>query len=590
MKNDNVISKKKENYNKINNEDVVGSPIPENQYKKPDENTRRKKCIDCNKIYSAERISKNKKKCLICKYSEHGCMEENNCKISKGDFWICRECKESVESKNILNVAEESREEIEIKGLKRKRKDSESKDHKKIEETEANTNEKNDMDKITGGHKEVESIDESVFLSRYNTTIKESDIKSIKGRNWINDSILTLWMKHLQHVEHNNNENILFVLPTIAQLLKIGDTKDLNETLCSLGACWMDHIIIPVNDNSGNKEGGNHWSLLLYNKHHGIWYHFDSQHGSNIKHARRLVGKVNPYVSIKTQPSIIETCCTQQNNSYDCGAFTMVHAKVAARRAIEGEKLDKCYVDRKEATKIRETLYELISLERQPAKTRGKTEKEKEEDQDKKNSEKKDSQREEVKEFIASICEEEQISENTKRDILKYFDGKNNKETANMEEHNQLQHKINIVCINWARDTCKKGEDCIYKHPVRCEEIMKKGYCEYRHCNYYHPLVCRDNLNKNICKRGHRCTYRHINREVIGYNPNSRMRQQHKENHRYPYNKAIDIRRNEEPWEPQDQRGSNDFLWKKMYPWEKDQIIELWNQKRAERRHGRTWH
>ena len=68
------------------------------------------------------------------------------------------------------------------------------------------------------------------------------------------------------------------------------------------------------------------------------------------------------------------------------------------------------------------------------------------------------------------------------------------------------------------------------------------------------------------------------------------MRQQHKENQRYPYNKVIDIRRNEEPWEPQDQRGSNDFLWKKMYPWEKDQIIELWNQKRAERRHGRTWH
>ena len=72
MKNDNVISKKKENCNKNINEDEVGSPIPENQYKKPDENTRRKKCIDCNKIYSAERTSENKKKCLICKYIVNG--------------------------------------------------------------------------------------------------------------------------------------------------------------------------------------------------------------------------------------------------------------------------------------------------------------------------------------------------------------------------------------------------------------------------------------------------------------------------------------------------------------------------------------
>ena len=591
MKNDIVISKKKENYNKNNNGDVAGLSIPEKQHKKPDENTTRKKCIDCNKSYYTKQTLKNKKKCLICKCGEHGCIKENNCRTSKGDFWICRECKESVESKNILNIPEEPREEIELKGMKRKRKDSESNDHKEIEkETEANPNEKNDMNKITNGNKKVESTNDNVYLSKYNTTIKESDIKYIKGRNWINDSLLTLWMKHLQQVVHNKNENILFVLPTIAQILKIGDAKDLNETLCSLGAFWMEHIIIPVNDNSGKKEGGNHWSLLIYNKHDDKWYHFDSQQGSNIKHARRLVGNVNPYVSINTQPALVETCCTQQNNSYDCGAFVMVHAKVAARMAIEGEKLDKCYVDKREATKVREILYNLISLEIQFEKSRGYTEKEKDEDQDKKNSNKKDRKREEVKEFIAAICGEEKISENTKRDILKYFDGKNNNEKTNMEENNQIQPKIERVCINWAKDTCKKGESCIYKHPVRCEEIMKKGYCEYRHCKYYHPLVCKDNLNQNICRRGHRCTYRHINRETIGYNPNSRIRQQHKENQKYSYNRVIDIRRNEEEWKPQDRRESNDFLWKNMYPWEKDQIIEIWNQKRTERRHRGKWH
>ena len=41
-------------------------------------------------------------------------------------------------------------------------------------------------------------------------------------------------MKHLQQVDHCNNGKLLFVLPTITQILKIGDTKDLNNTLDSL--------------------------------------------------------------------------------------------------------------------------------------------------------------------------------------------------------------------------------------------------------------------------------------------------------------------------------------------------------------------
>ena len=291
------------------------------------------------------------------------------------------------------------------------------------------------------------------------------------------------------------------------------------------------------------------------------WYHFDLLQGSNIKHARRLIGRVNPYVSNKIQPSLVETCCTQQNNSYDCGAFVMLYAKMAARRAIEGEKLEKCYVDKMEATKIREELYDLISLEIQLEKTRGNTEKEREEEQDKKNSDKKDREREEVTEFIASICGEEKISENTKRDILKYYNGKNNKEITKVEENVQTQHERKSVCRNWSKDTCKKGESCIYKHPVRCEEIMKNGHCEYRQCEYYHPKVCWDNLKQEICRRGHRCTYRHINREIIGYNPNSKKSQQLRENNRkYPYKQVIELREKEEAWKPRDSRESNDFL------------------------------
>ena len=107
-------------------------------------------------------------------------------------------------------MTEELQEEIGIKGMKRKRKDSERNDHKKKEkeDTETNLNKKNVM-KTTNESNKVEVTDNNVYLSRYKSTIKESDIKSIKGRNWISDSLLTLCMQHLQHVVHNKNENIL---------------------------------------------------------------------------------------------------------------------------------------------------------------------------------------------------------------------------------------------------------------------------------------------------------------------------------------------------------------------------------------------
>ena len=78
---------------------------------------------------------------------------------------------------------------------------------KKREETETNLNKKNVM-KTTKESNKVEATDNNFYLSRYKTTIKESDIKSIKGRNWISDSLLTLWMQHLQQVVHNKNENM----------------------------------------------------------------------------------------------------------------------------------------------------------------------------------------------------------------------------------------------------------------------------------------------------------------------------------------------------------------------------------------------
>merc|ERR1711956_130083 len=109
MKNDNKTSKKKENDKKIEKESK-GLYLTEKPPKKTEDNTKRKVCIDCNETYCVEQTSKNINKCLVCKLSEHGCMKHNDCKISKGSFWMCRECIETVQSKNMINLLEKLRE------------------------------------------------------------------------------------------------------------------------------------------------------------------------------------------------------------------------------------------------------------------------------------------------------------------------------------------------------------------------------------------------------------------------------------------------------------------------------------------------
>ena len=94
------------------------------------------------------------------------------------------------------------------------------------------------------------------------------------------------------------------------------------------------YILLAVNDNkvvdNVEKAGGQHWSLLVYTIRDNTWYHYDSINNSNMGEARFLVGRLHEYIRPGTTPNITKALCTQQNNNYDCGAYTMVYAQKIA--------------------------------------------------------------------------------------------------------------------------------------------------------------------------------------------------------------------------------------------------------------------
>lgn len=57
---------------------------------------------------------------------------------------------------------------------------------------------------------------------------------------------------------------------------------------------------------------------------------------------------------------LVDATCTQQDNSYDCGAFVMLNAQHAAAAAATGAPLGTNCVPRHQAAEIRTTLADLV--------------------------------------------------------------------------------------------------------------------------------------------------------------------------------------------------------------------------------------
>ena len=126
--------------------------------------------------------------------------------------------------------------------------------------------------------------------------------------------------------------SLLFVNPAVTQLIKMGDAKDVPIFLDHLGLRNKEYIFLPVSNNvSACKAGGSHWSLIVYSKQDAIWYHFDSQRRANDKDASQLVTRLNKYLN-GFPNEIVDAICTQQDNSYDCGAFVMKYAQIVCKQ------------------------------------------------------------------------------------------------------------------------------------------------------------------------------------------------------------------------------------------------------------------
>ncbi|KAI7983099.1 NEDD8-specific protease 1 [Camellia lanceoleosa] len=92
-------------------------------------------------------------------------------------------------------------------------------------------------------------------------------------------------------------------------------------------------VIFPVNNNDDvtEAEGGNHWSLPLFERETNVFVHHDSYRGLNAGHAKQLYRAIVGYMGISDMASAckyVENSKTpQQVNGYDCGLYIAAIAK-----------------------------------------------------------------------------------------------------------------------------------------------------------------------------------------------------------------------------------------------------------------------
>lgn len=171
------------------------------------------------------------------------------------------------------------------------------------------------------------SLKDKPLLSYHDSLLHESDLKLIEARGgWLNDQLIGFFYEYLEHECFSDQVEMAFVNPSTVQLLKM--CSDVNEA----GACFLDPlnlrhkelIFLPLNNSHDvHRQGGSHWSLLVFNKATLSFLHLDSmQASSNRNEANQFVRKFREYFRA-VGDCLHEVDFPQQQNGSDCGVYVL---------------------------------------------------------------------------------------------------------------------------------------------------------------------------------------------------------------------------------------------------------------------------
>jgi len=206
----------------------------------------------------------------------------------------------------------------------------------------------------------------SIVLNYGDYLVRESELKILRGEDWLNDVLIGFYLEYLRTEVHSEDcpgeIKMKFFGPEVTQCIKLSIISDAEVLFGNVeAASKFSFMFWPLNnsDNPNQFSGGTHWSLLVYSRPENIFAHFDSSSGLNNEQADALYQKLSKLITPKA--SLQHRGCEIQENSYDCGLHTICNAQIISDYVIKSGGLNGVHTAKASiASNMRKNLLELI--------------------------------------------------------------------------------------------------------------------------------------------------------------------------------------------------------------------------------------
>lgn len=189
-------------------------------------------------------------------------------------------------------------------------------------------------------------------------TLYYNDIQDhLLGKTWLNDNIITFYYLFLE--ESFKNKNFIFLNPSISFLSLMCEYDDILEQVKDFELEKKDLIFIPINDCQDiSQGGGSHWSLLVYDRRKKKYLYLDSAGKYNYQTSIKILQKLSKIIDPDAQEVDFEQIdVPSQNNSYDCGIFTLCYTENVAENEGNVSKINEV---KEKVGGMRKKIYDLI--------------------------------------------------------------------------------------------------------------------------------------------------------------------------------------------------------------------------------------
>lgn len=176
---------------------------------------------------------------------------------------------------------------------------------------------------------------DEIVLSYHDSLLRQSDVDLLRGPHWLNDQVISFYFEYLTQEVYKDASSILFVPPEVVQCMKMVSPAEIEMFLGPSNALDRDVIFFALNDNAQNEAGGSHWSLLVWCKPTGSFYHFDSSAPSNHYVGTAMAAKLKGFLQCPASMSPLkEVKCLQQANGYDCGIHVVAQVEFLSKHVL----------------------------------------------------------------------------------------------------------------------------------------------------------------------------------------------------------------------------------------------------------------